>query len=361
MKIAILADNIDHKINIGQYTYAFNLISGFGKIGVDHTLLYADIPKQTNYKNSPKASYRFLKLPFLNKHLRSRLINSKASKFDILHLLTSGDMPLKCSRAKMVVTLHDVIPFKHPEFYSKHTLSYIIEEIKEIVKVADALITVSEHSKKDIMEIFDYDPARINVIYLGIDPDIFSKKDIPRLVSEEYILYVGGLAPRKGLLYLLKAFRKIKKHLPHQLLLIDSGGWNDKNIYKLISEHDLTDRVFLGTAKTLEEMANYYNHAEMLVFPSLYEGFGLPPLEAMACGCPVLTSANTSLKELYEGYAIMLNPQDIERLAENILELLGNAALRNKLIERGLSLSRRLNQENMARETVNVYERILRD
>ncbi len=359
MKIAILADQIDTETSHGQSSYAFNLISGFDRKGVDCTLFYADIPACTRYPRSKKTSYRLHGLPLINEHIKDWLINIKASGYDILHCLTNTGIPLGRSKAKKVVTLHDIMPFKHPEFYTEYTMSYIIKGIKEVLETVDGVITVSEFSKKDIAKTFNYNADKISVTYHGIDRNIFSRKDVPTPIPEEYILHIGGLNPRKGLRDFLEAFSKIKEELPHKLVLIDNKGWKDSKIHKIIGKYNLKDRVFLEKANTTDEMVSYYNYAAMLVFPSLYEGFGLPPLEAMACGCPVITSDNTSLKEMYKGYALLIDPTDTNRLAEKILEVLKNNKLKSKMIENGLALSAKLNQEKMVEDTIGAYEKIL--
>lgn len=359
MKIAILADKIDTEIFNGQTNYAFNLISGFNRKGVDNTLFYADIPELTRYPRSKKASYRLYGLPLINERIKDWLINIKVSGYDILHCLTNTGIPHGRSKAKKVVTLHDIMPFKHPEFYTEYTISYIIKGIKEALKIADAIITVSEFSKNDIVKTLNYDSSKVFVVYNGIDHNLFSRKDVSPLFSEKYILYVGGLTPRKGLSYLLEAFSRIKDRLPHKLVLIDSKGWRDTRIYKIINEFNLIDRVVLKKADTRDEMVSYYNHAAMLVFPSLYEGFGLPPLEAMACGCPVITSDNTSLQEIYEGYALLVDPADTNVLAEKILRVAKDNKLKRKMIENGITLSAKLTQERMVADSLGAYEKIL--
>lgn len=344
----------------GQSSYAFNLISGFDRKSIDYTLFYADMPKMTRYSHSKKASYRLFGLPLINENIKDRIINMKVSRYDILHCLTNCGMPLGRSKAKKIVTLHDVIPFRHPEFYSEYTLSYIIKGIKETLRIADGVITISEFSKKDICELFDCDSSKIYVVYIGIDNNVFSKKDAHRIIPEEYILFIGGLHPRKGLDFLLKAFKTIKEQVPHKLVLIDNKGWKDSRIHKIINEYNLSDRVVLKKAYTTDEMVSYYSSAALLVFPSLYEGFGLPPLEAMACGCPVVTSNNSSLRELYEGVALLVDPKDIKGMSDKILEVLIDTELRNRMIENGLSLSIKLNMEKTVQSTLDVYEKVLK-
>ena len=128
----------------------------------------------------------------------------------------------------------------------------------------------------------------------------------------------------------------------------------------MLNELGLTERVILKRAGSLAEMALYYNGARLLVYPSLYEGFGLPPLEAMACGCPVLTSNNSSLQEIFKDAALLVDPKSTDEFADKILEAVSNEGLRNRLIERGLALSKKLTRERMVRGTLDVYEKVLR-
>ena len=359
MKVAILADQIDSGVRQGQTSYAFNLIAGFKKTGIDVTLLYADIPVATNYPFIRKRSYRVYNLPFISEKIRDVIINIFASKYDILHVLTNSGMPAGRSKAKKIITLHDVIIFKHPEFYTKYTLSYLIRDIKRDLQRVDAIITGSEHSKKDICEVFDYNEDKVYVIYHGIDKEIFYKQDKPRLISEDYILYVGGPHRRKGLPYLLAAFSRLKEYVPHKLLLVDNIGSRYEEFTEEFIRQALMDRIIIKTRATVDELGNYYSFAEMLVYPSLYEGFGLPPLEAMACGCPVITSNNSALKEVYDGFGLLVDPKDVENFANTMLKVISDNTLKNILKEKGLDLSIRLSHERMAQTTLESYEKIL--
>jgi len=359
MKVALLGDQIDNNIRQGQMSYAYNLIKGLQKLGVDMTLLYGDIPSKSNYPFLKKASYRIFHLPFINSTIKDILLNIAASRYDILHVLTNSGLPYGRSKAKKIVTIHDVIIFRHPEYYTEYTLSYLIKDIRKSVKYADAIITISEHSKKDICDVFGCEADKIHVTHLGIDRNIFYKQKGSRFIPDNYILYVGGPHRRKGLSYLLEAFGLIKKSVKHNLVLVDNVGSKYEEYKNDIIRHGLTDRIIIKPCASVKELVNYYSFAEVLIYPSLYEGFGLPPLEAMACECPVISSNNSALKEVYEGVAMLTEPKEIISLANTILKVISDNKIKNTMIEKGLALSMKMSLERLAQTTLETYKKIL--
>jgi glycosyltransferase involved in cell wall biosynthesis len=236
---------------------------------------------------------------------------------------------------------------------------------REGIRKAKYIIAISQQTKKDLISFLGIPEERIRVIYNGVDHDIFKPCPAPKPVDEPYILYVGSEQPRKNLTTLLMAFHKLKADKSFRELKLvkvgEAGGKNQvfrQQSLKLIESLNLRgDIVFTGFVAE-EEMAGYYSNAECLVFPSLYEGFGLPVIEAMACGCPVITSNTSSLPEIVGEAGIMVEPHDAEGLANAVGEVFTNPDLKQELKKRGLERASNFSWEKTAEETMKVYEQV---
>ena len=359
MRIAILADLIDNHVIKGEATYAFNLINGLHIKGIDLTLLYADLPARSNFNGVKKESYRIWKLPFVNKIIKDKLANNKAGEYDILHETTNYGMPAGKSKATKIITLHDVGPLVFSQYYHPYTLDKFKYEIPEVLKKTDAIITVSNFQKKEIRKYYRFPDEKIHVIYQGIDQNIYQKTNKPRLISEDYILHSGGLNPRKGLIYLIEALHILKDKIPHKIYAIGDPDRENKTIRNRIEKYELEDRIIVKKIDSFEELANLYSYASVFIYPSLYEGFGVPPLEAMACGCPVITSDNSSLRELYRNKALIVYPTNVNDMGEKIYRVLTNGVLLNDLINGGYKLIKRFKWEYNIEKTINLYNMLL--
>lgn len=361
MKVAILADLIDKRvIKGGEIVYAFNLIKGLSDKKIDLTLLYADLPAISNYDNLKKKSYRVWGLPLINNSIRNKLINFSASKYDILHATTNYGMPTGKSRAKKIITLHDVGPLVYPQYYHPYTVNKFVNEIPQILTTTDAIITVSNFQKNEIIKYYGFPDDKIYVIYLGVDTSIYQKTDKPRLIPEDYILLSGGLNPRKGLNYIIDAIQLLKNKIPHKVYTVGDPNRENSEINSKIDKYKLKDRIIVKEyVDTCEDLVNLYSYASLFIYPSLYEGFGLPPLEAMACGCPVITSDNTSLTEIYTGTTLMVDPSDTIDLSNKIYEALTNKTLRDNLISKGYKFINHYKWEYNVEKTINLYNELL--
>ncbi len=357
MKVAFLGDLIDVDSKTGQGRYAYSLISGLADLGVDVTLLYADLPDKSIYKSIDKKTYRIGSLPLINEYVKNRLINYRSGEFDILHDTTNYGMSPGRSKAKKIITLHDIGTFRLPQFYRDYTKSKM-DSIRTILKDTDAVITVSEFQKREIADWYGIPEDMIFVVYHGIDTMKFSKTQEQRLISEDYIMYLGNIVPRKGVHHLLNGFNAVKKKLPHNLLLAGVRGYDSESVFSMINELGLNERVMVKECPDDNEVINFLSYATVFVFPSLYEGFGMPPLEAMACGCPVITSNNSSLKELYEDSAILTDPEDTDGLGNSILSLVNENGANRDLISKGYDKVKRFSWENTVRNTLKVYEEV---
>jgi glycosyltransferase involved in cell wall biosynthesis len=248
----------------------------------------------------------------------------KLSKSDILWS-PSNVGPIMTTN--QVVTIHDVVPFDHPEWLNNNFVTWykFIQPI--LVKKVKKIITISNFSKERIIDVFGVREDKVEVVYNGVSqlsndsPLPLSKLDIP---YERYILSVGSLEPRKNLISLIEAWGRIKNIYPDVgLVIVGAKGvsriFKDSNISNLINE-----RVMFTGHLTDQELHSLYSYASCFCYPSFYEGFGLPPLEAMLYKIPVITSSTTAMKELCENRAILIEPKSIEDIAQGIRVALDN-------------------------------------
>ena len=265
------------------------------------------------------------------------------------------------------MTIHDLSFIKHPEYASWMVRNTYFNRIEQCLKYTDSVITFSQHSKKDIIETFKVKPEKI---YLTSQASRYEKvsylQDInhhfPLLDSfKPYLLFVSNLEPRKNIGNLIKAFEYLKKHhkIEHNLIIIGQKGWRYQSILSLINKSEWKQYIHHLGYLSDKEVALFYTQADVFVYPSYYEGFGLPVLEAMSLGAPVVTSNTSSLPEVAGDAAILINPESPRELADAILAIITNSQLRNELIKKGQERSKLFSWEKTARETLAVYQSLL--
>lgn len=234
----------------------------------------------------------------------------------------------------------------------------------EGVRRAAAVIAISQTTKEDLVQHFGIPTERIFVTYPGIDHSHF-QPSLRRLIKTPYILFVGNEYPYKNVNNLIKAFCLLKQRAPFKdlkLVKVGASGGREgqfrEQLLTLIRELDLEDDIILTGWVPHGDLPAYYSGAVCFVFPSLYEGFGFPPLEAMACGCPVVVSNGGALPETVGDVAPVVNPHDIQSIADAIDHVLTDKSWRQALIERGLKHSHEFTWERTARETLDIYRRV---
>jgi glycosyltransferase involved in cell wall biosynthesis len=225
------------------------------------------------------------------------------------------------------------------------------------------IIAVSEATKKDLVKVMKVSPKRIKVIHEAVDQKIFRKQPESKInlvrkkygLAKDYFIYVGTIQPRKNLVRLIEAFSKMPSK-KYDLVLAGKPGWLYDEIYQAPKKFGVEERVkFLGFVDT-EDLTSLYSGALSFVFPSLYEGFGLPILEAMACRLPVLTSNTSSMPEVSGSRAILVDPKNVEDIAKGLNLLSRNEKLRTELANKGWEWSKSFSWEKTARETLKVLE-----
>ena len=291
------------------------------------------------------------------------IVKKKATKNNIKHV-TRQDLAFLLELMdlkKTIVTCHDVIPIA---YYNTRNPIWKLN-IKGLRK-AERIITVSEFSKKDIVKYVKYPEENIEIIPNAVDHNLYyqnrDKKALKKYgirEDEKIVLYVGAEEPRKNIHFLINSFSKLKNKIP-QVKLLKVGLPNDVGVRGKLLKHIESlnlqkDIIFTGYVSE-SELAEIYNAVDLFVFPSLYEGFGLPPLEAMACGTPVITSNTSSLPEVVGEAAVTVDPFDVNRFAEEMHELLTDESLRHEMIKKGLKRSKLFNWDDSAKKTLNVYK-----
>ncbi|SHK06872.1 Glycosyltransferase involved in cell wall bisynthesis [Hathewaya proteolytica DSM 3090] len=286
-------------------------------------------------------------------------------KLDLYHIPQNGiGMPLN-QNCPYIITLHDIIPCKLPQTVSDKFLSIFNKYMPSIIENAKAIITVSQFSKDDIAREFNYDKNHIHVTHLASE-EIYKplNKSISKSIIKEqynicsdYILYVGGFSPRKNILGLIEAFYTLKKRYKTPIKLVIAGTKGlSYEIYKTrVHELSLDENVLFPGFIQLEHMPYLYNAAEFLAYPSLYEGFGLPPLEAMSCGIPVISSNITSIPEVLGDAAKLINPMDFDELSLAMEEMLTDKKLYHHYKKLSLEKAKNYSWEKTVQKTVKAY------
>jgi glycosyltransferase involved in cell wall biosynthesis len=285
-------------------------------------------------------------------------------RLDLFHATHYVLPPLFQSRA--VVTIHDIIHVLYPQFLpSRAAHLYARFMIRRALERADRIITVSYNSKRDLIDYFGVPPGRIEVIYNGVSP-IF-RPDVEeserRRVAEKlrlrspYLLFLGGEKPHKNVQNVLRAFAQArrKRGLPHTLVLAGPMPKNRARLDALIAALELAPSVCETGVLEEADLPGLYAGADAFLYPTLYEGFGLPVVEAMACGTPVLTSATSALQEVAGGYAYLVDPMDIDAIAGGIVVLTTDERVREDFRELGKKRALDFNWDKAAERTLEVY------
>lgn len=266
-----------------------------------------------------------------------------------------------------VVTVYDTAFLYLRSSYDKRTRLYFKAFLSGSLKRSDAIIAISENTKKDILDNFKISPDKIHVIHLGRDDIYRVLEDRERIekvkarynIRNEFILNVSLISPRKNITGLIKAYKMLKEsnRIDASLVIVGKNGWLYEEVYKEVRSSGLDkDVVFTGYIPK-EDLLCLYNAAKAFVFPSFYEGFGLPILEAMSCGCPVVASNLSSVPEVCGDAALLTDPYNIEELADAMGRMAADAGLRGEFVKKGLERVKEFSWEKTAIQTLSVYEK----
>jgi glycosyltransferase involved in cell wall biosynthesis len=305
---------------------------------------------------------RWIELPF------SLPLDLYRHPVDLLHAQMLA--PFHCP-APFVLTINDVAWETNPEVFPVSIRLRLKKLVPRSARRAQRILTVSNFTKDCLIKFYDLPEERIVVTYHGVsgvyhpvrDPELLVGLRVKYNLPQRFILYVGKLQARKNLPRLLQAFSSLVRNtdMPHHLVLVGARTWMSEEIFSTIATLGLGDRVLVTGEVPLHDLVLFYNAAEIFAFPSLAEGFGLPPLEAFACGTPVASSNASSLPEVVGDAGLMFDPYDVEAIARALHELADSEELRRTLSERGLKRARRFSNATMTRETHDVYRQAVRD
>ena len=370
MKIAIDARSATLHQGTGIGTYTNNLISEILSIdSKDEFTLFCSgkFNEDFNKKNANIIFSSGRHGGFYEKYYIPNTLNELHS--DLYHIPQNGVGFNFDTEIPTIVTIHDLIPYIMPETVGKGYLERFLRDMPNIISNSCGILTVSEYSKKYILKFFSsYPEDKIFVTPLAANNNFkpLNKNDCKLYVEhtfdvkDPYILYIGGFSLRKNVLGLIKAFSKVYKDLnkPYKLLL--GGGLKDEGekLFTFVKENNLQDKVIFCGYVEDEILPILYSGCEAFVYPSLYEGFGLPPLEAMSCKAPVITSNLTSIPEVTGDNAILINPHNTSELETSLVTLLNDETLKASLSEKGYLRSLEFTWTKTAQNTLAAYKNL---
>lgn len=290
---------------------------------------------------------------------------------EIYHGLSHEIPPgLRKRGIKSVVTIHDLIFMRFPEFFPWIDRQVYYKKFKFAVDNADLVIAICEQTKNDIIELLNCPAEKIRVSYQSCHPTFYSgvsSEDMERAkakfgLKEHTILYVGAIEERKNAHLLVKAFARVKDLIPHQLILVGKGvGKGEeykKKVQKEVISSGLIERVKFLDDVSHEELPALYQHADLFVYPSFYEGWGIPNVEALFSGTPVITSNVSSLPESAGPTSLLIDPHSVEELTEKMQEALFDDDLRERMIRQGLIFAENFHLSNTTKSLVDIYQEL---
>ena len=267
--------------------------------------------------------------------------------------------------ARQVCTIHDLIPLDHPEWFSRQFAHWYAWLLPRLAKQVRHIIAVSEFTKQRIVGLLGVPASGVTVIPNGVDARFTPREpgqiDITRralgITSPYYLLTVGSVEPRKNLPRLLEAWRRVQSSVLPDVDLVVAGGPGNARVFGAVTFNNLPPRVHFTGYVADERLPDLYAGAAALLYPSLYEGFGLPPLEAMACGVPVMVSNGTSIREVVGDAAVFVDPLDEDSIADGILRVLSESGSESVLRKKGRERAQQFSWENTAQRTLEVLLR----
>ncbi len=363
MKIAIdIRDAVKQKT--GKGWYVFNMVRELLNLDRENTYILYSNSKKNPFADFENARLKFVEDSAAKWHFRV-LKDLKEEKVDLFYAPTSYIIPAFAPKnLRVVITVHDLVAFLYPSTHN--TKAMIVERLtlKRALKKASDVFVVSENTKKDLLKKFKFREQRIHITPCAAsqvfsepvseeDLDAFKKeKNLP----DNFLLAVGTLEPRKNLPTLIKSFVNVKKwHPEYKLVIVGKKGWKYDQIESTLKKFQMEKEVIFPGYLKDEDLRKMYKLAKVFVFPSLYEGFGIPPLEAMASGCPIISSNRASMPEVVGDAGILIDPTNAYKMADAISGLLENDNVRNMMIERGYKQVEKFKWENSARAALNVF------
>ncbi|EKE25815.1 MAG: group 1 glycosyl transferase [uncultured bacterium] len=368
MKIAIHAADLDHDRIDGTRVYILNMLKKFGELNkeISFTIYHRSNfnsrltpPQLSNY------SIKKLAFPSLWTQLRFALEIYKDNP-DVLWMPMHNLPLLRRKKLKTVITIHDLAFKIFPEYFPRKDLLKLNNLTDYGIINSDRIIAVSHSTKKDILKFYPkIKEEKIHVVHHGFDKELF-EKCIPeevesdvlsefKIKNSKFILYVGALQPRKDLITLVKAFEKIKeKHPQMKLVLAGAPAWHAEGVLKKISDSMYRDDIIITGTVGFDKIPVFYKNAAAFIFPSLYEGFGIPVLEAFASGVPTILADNSSLVEVGGDAACYFKTSNEKDLEDKIEKVLSDETFRNGIIEKGKIRAGEFSWDKCSEKTLDI-------
>jgi len=356
---------------IGRYTR--NLVGALAELDADNEYVLFSAGRDSPGKTWP-ANFSIRSLPITDRHLamawqRMRVPIPIELFTGWAHVFHSPDFVLPpVLRARTVLTIHDLSFIRHPECFHKPLLAYASHAVPRSVERADVVLADSESARHDLIELLHVPQDRVFVVYPAVESRFGPQEDSRTIrammrrygIRRPFILGLGTLQPRKNFPRLIRAYDLLRHehHIPQQLVIAGGKGWLYDEITETIDELGLGEQVLLPGFVADDDLPALYSAADVFAFPSIYEGFGIPVLEAMACGTPVVTTPVSSLPEVAGDAALLAPPEDVEALADALWQLLDDTALRDELCERGFRQAKRFTWERAAAIVLRIYEQL---
>lgn len=358
--------NVIERVGSGKYT--FELLKQFSQNTSHNFLVYlkeeplADLPKESrNFKYvvfGPKKMWTQFALPL-------KLVFGE--RLDVFFSL--GHYGPRFSKIPFVITVHDLSYLHFPNLFNKNDLYQLTNWTKYSIEKASHIIAVSETTKDDIIKNYGVNPSKISVTYEGFDEKRFTPQPKEKIaevkkkykISGEYIIFIGTLQPRKNIEFLIDSFNKlIKKTKTKNLKLVIVGkkGWLYEPIATKVTKLRLEDKVIFTGYVADADLPQLISGAKVYVLPSLWEGFGIPPIEAQACGVPVVVSSTSSLPEIVSESALTVDPTQVSSIASGINKVITNSKLRKELRQKGFKNIERFSWRKCAVLTLKVLEKV---
>lgn len=359
----------------GLGNYSRSLISSLAKYFPDNNEFFLYTPKvhpDFNYflVHEPKVQRIFpTGFPFQSLHPLWRSFKMsdeiRSRNIDLFHGL-SHEIPrgLAGGRVRTVVTIHDLMYIHFPQFFPWIDRLTYDQKVRYACENSDSVIAICEQTKGDLINYYRIEEQKIKVIYQSIDERFFSATHenypLPDKVKEKgYILGVGAFVENKNFEGLIQAYARLHKFIPQQLVLVGFGSQKRMAAYQRLAEKlGCASKVFYLTDVSASQLSSLYKRAHLFVLPSFHEGFGLPIIEAMSQGCPVVTTAGGAHEESAGKSAVLINPNSIESISQGMLQLIENKGKREELIELGLKRSQLFHPQKVSQLLFNHYETI---